>query len=348
VVVQLFAAPGDLDVFFRLGWAMVGDTPAPLPETLCGADSRGPSSDNRVGRLFFGGCTAWRATNGAFVTAGHCVDFDPDSFGALLPDGVLDLNGVVEFNVPLSTTGGATVFASPNDQYAVNVSTVQWRFDGEGQGLGKDWAVFGVFANSNTGLLPHQAYGLPFRVSDASTVGGATIRITGFGVDSTPPGASGGQNAQTMTNQTATGPFVGTSNGNTAADIFHEYETDTMGANSGSPILLDAVNLVLGVHTNGGCVPGSAGNAGTALQVTAFFNALHRFPANTVEYADAGYPFTVGENGDITDPWSTVLEAINACPTSGRVSIVAGDYSETWTATRAMLLDAPVGSVVIH
>ncbi len=50
-------------------------------------------------------------SNGRFLTAGHCVDFDPDQGGPLLPDGILDLSGVVEFNVPASLPNGTTVAA---------------------------------------------------------------------------------------------------------------------------------------------------------------------------------------------------------------------------------------------
>lgn len=342
VVVQLFAAPGDADVSFDLGWVQVGEPGQPGGyQVLCGPDSRVASSDNRVGRLFFGGCTAWRVTNGAFVTAGHCVDFD-------FPDGVLDLFGMVEFNVPPSTTGGATVFASPSDQYMIDLTTVQWRFDGEGQGLGKDWAVFGVFANSTTGLLPHQAYGLPLRVSDAVLAVGATVRLTGFGLDRTPPGALGGHNAQTFTNQTSTGPYRGHFAGNVAADLYHEYEVDSESGNSGGPILWEAFGLAIGVHTTGSCVPGTFGNLGTSLNVSAFRNTLHGFPGGAVECVDFGHPFRGIETGVVTNPWSSVEEGLVASAPGGRVSIVAGTYTETFTATNAALLEAPVGTVVIR
>ena len=36
-------------------------------------------------------CTAWRVTNGAFLTAGHCIDDDPDEDGPMGPDGVPDM-----------------------------------------------------------------------------------------------------------------------------------------------------------------------------------------------------------------------------------------------------------------
>ena len=40
--------------------------------------------------------------------------------------------------------------------------------------------MFGVFANSNTGLLPHQVYGLPFRLTRENPGAGDTIRLAGL------------------------------------------------------------------------------------------------------------------------------------------------------------------------
>ncbi|MCZ7674558.1 MAG: hypothetical protein M5U34_49240 [Chloroflexi bacterium] len=49
--------------------------------------------------------------------------------------------------------------AAPEDQYPINTGSVTWHFEGEGQGLGKDWAVFTVNENANTGLTPFVAQG---------------------------------------------------------------------------------------------------------------------------------------------------------------------------------------------
>jgi len=200
IQIELHVGEGDRGVFIRLDEALEGEfTPPPALRSLCGADSRVASTDNRVGRMYFGGCTAWRISSGAFLTAGHCVDFDPDDDATgcnpLLPDGVLDLSGFIEFDIPASTAGGATLAADPEDQYPVDTSPAFWRFDGGCQGLGKDWCVFGVFPNANTGLLPHQAYGFPFRMTRENPANGNTIRITGCGSDT---------GTQNFTLQTAT------------------------------------------------------------------------------------------------------------------------------------------------
>jgi hypothetical protein len=129
VMLELHIAPEDEGVFVEFDQVIYGE---PLRgyeggiATACGADNRVASTDNRVGRLYFGGCTAWRTTAGVFLTAGHCVDSDPDQGGPAVPNGVLDLSGVVEFNVPASTAGGNTIAANPNDQYPILTNNVAW------------------------------------------------------------------------------------------------------------------------------------------------------------------------------------------------------------------------------
>lgn len=346
VLLRLFVAPGDEGVFVDLdhltaGEFMAGDGFDDL-RSLCGADDRVASTDNRVGRMYIGGCTAWRITSGAFLTAGHCVDFDPDQGGPQLPDGVLDLSGVIEFNIPASLANGTTVAANPNDQYPVNTSGVIWRFDGENQGLGKDWCVFGVFANSNTGLLPHQAYGFPFRMTRENPANGNTMRITGCGSD-------GG--TANFTLQTSTGPYV--TENVSGANIWHEYQVDTTGGNSGSPILWVSNGLTVGIHTNAGC-SATNGNNGTSFEVDALENALRNYIHANARFVDVGHPLPVAESGSAYRPFATVTAGANSVPTGGVVSVVAGNYTaaagNTFTLGadgKAMRLDAPVGTVVI-
>ena len=289
VEIELHADPSDEGVYFVIDAVVVRDPqtfPAPEMtdndgepgiETLCGTDSRVASTEVRTGRLYFGGCTAWLISNGRLLTAGHCVDFDPDQGGPGLPDGILDLNGVVEFNVPASLPDGTTVAADPDDQYPINTGSVVWRFDGSGQGLGKDWSVFTVNDNSNTGLTPFQAQGSFFRTTNDNPAVNDTIRITGMGLDNTPPGSTGNRNAQNFTNQTSTGGYVGQSN--SGSNYWHRYATDTTGGNSGSPIIWNG--FTVGIHTNGGCNSnGTGANSGTSFEVNALENAIDNHPAS--------------------------------------------------------------------
>ncbi len=66
---------------------------------------------------------------------------------------------------PASDANGTINLAAPNDQYPINTTNAVWRYDGCGQGLGKDWSVFAVNPNSNTGPMPHQVYGFPVRMT---------------------------------------------------------------------------------------------------------------------------------------------------------------------------------------
>lgn len=338
VPLELYVAPGDKNVFVRIESVQAGDQ-GPGIDTACGADNRVGSTDNRVGRLFNVGCTAWGISNGAWLTAGHCVDFDPDNTGPLLPNGVLDLSGVLEFNVPASQTNGTLVPAAVNDQYPVDLTSVQWRYDGVNQGLGKDWAIFRVNRNSNTNLLPWQAYGVPFRVTRETPFIDETVRVTGFGGDT---------GTANQTNQTSTGQYKGeTTSGN---DIRMDHKVDTEGGNSGSPIIWEQMNLCIGIHTNGGCQADESGtNAGTSLEVDALENAINNFPGNNTRYADQLHPLRVAEEGTLFRPFASLAAAIAATPTGGIVSLYVGFYGLTsgTLLTRAMTLTAPAGGVLI-
>ncbi len=357
VEIELNIAPDDENVYFVIDGVVVGD-PQDVPtseaihegtepgtESLCGADNRVASNDGRTGRLFFGGCTAWLISNGRLLTAGHCVDFDPDQGGPLLPDGVLDLSGVVELNVPPSQANGTTVAANPDDQYPINTGNVVWRFDGSGQGLGKDWAVFTVGPNSNTGLTPFEAQNGFFRTTNGNPAVGNTIRITGMGSDNTPAGSTGNRNAQNFTNQTNTGGYVGESS--SGSDIWHRYAVDTTGGSSGSPIIWNSNGFTIGIHTNAGCnADGSGANNGTSFEVNALENAIDNHPGSNTTYADK-VRFGATENGTIYHPHDTITEAVTTVSTGGKVSIVTGTYNDTGVFSKQLTMVAPVGSVLI-
>ena len=124
-------------------------------------------------------------------------------------------------------------------------------------GIGNDWGVFEVFANSVTGMMPIDAQGAHFEL--VQDLGPPTIRITGFGVD-----FNNGDRNQTQ--QTHAGPNAGSS-GTTM-----RYQTDTEGGNSGSPVIDEATGNAVGVHTHGGCSTGGGGNnSGTSLFHAAFW-----------------------------------------------------------------------------
>lgn len=368
VEIEVHVAPGEKDIFISVDGLVVGERLAvdvgtvtgetdlegdPGIESLCGSDNRVASTDSRVGRI--SGCTAWLISNGAVLTAGHCADYDPDRDGPLLPDGILDLSGVMEFNIPLSDADGTLNRSDPDDQYPIDTSDVTWNFDGSGQGLGKDWTVFALNPNSNTGLRAHEVQGF-FRLTRQSPTAGSTIRVTGCGVDDTPSGTTGGDNAQNRTLQTSTGPYRGEATGDASVDIYHYYTVDTTGAGSGSPIIWESNGFTLGIHTNGGCEPdGSSYNHGTSFEVDVLEQAVQDFPGSSTVYVDsiASHPSPL-ENGTVLSPYDTVAEAVTTVVSGGRLSIVEGNYyaasGNTFLAGedgKSFLIEAPVGTVTI-
>lgn len=247
VLVEVVAPPnaGPSRVNLATIHAGVAITPE---ETICGAtDDRVLSNDPRAARVVPVGCTVWLIDDCArcFLTAGHCA-------GTSLQ--------VVQFNVPLSTSTGSLQHPPPSDQYAVDLASKQTN---GGQGVGNDWGYFGVHANSTTGLTPYQAQGQSYVLAAPPPfAAGDTIRITGYGTDSSP-------STSNQVQQTNTGPWM------SASGSALNYETDTTGGNSGSPILHEASGTAIGIHTHGGCstTPGS-GNNGTASTLAALQSAL--------------------------------------------------------------------------
>ena len=203
-------------------------------------DDRVLSSDPRDARLMPIGCSAWLFSQhgNTFLTAGHCS-----------PSG----GNVVQFNVPLSSSGGGYRSPSPQDQYVVDGASVQTQAGGPS--LGNDWGFFGAFDNTGTGLSPLAAQGDAHTLASSQISNdGRPIRITGFGTTSPPVSAT-----WNGVQKTHVGPFQGYS-GNVV-----RYTTDTTGGNSGSVILDDNNNQAIGIHTNAGCGTGGGWNNGCNL-----------------------------------------------------------------------------------
>lgn len=235
VLVEVLSAPGTGYNRVAMHGVDAGRIPDPVTaKSICGStDDRVLSSDPRAGRILSIGCTGWLIDDcrHCFLTAGHCASG----------------TSVVEFNVPLSDSNGNINHPSPDDQYTVDASSLQ---DNGGNGVGDDWAYFGVFPNPNTGLTPAEAQGAWYTLVDPPPVSGNDIRITGYGVDSSP-------STYSQVQQTHVGPMV------TSSGTLVQYQTDTMGGNSGSPVIWEQTDQAVGIHTHGGCDSSGGQNSGT-------------------------------------------------------------------------------------
>ena len=187
VTVELFAAPGDTGVRANVTRLMAGVRPEPgfRPATLCDADSRVNTRDDRIGRMFAGGgCTAWLIQNGAVLSAGHCVDGGLGNF--------------LSMNVPASDSDGTTNPSDPDDQFPMIASSQVWELIGD---TGRDWGIFNIGPNNNTGERAHAGRGF-FRITQVVPALNTTLRLTGYGNDDTPAGSTGGNNNDHRTGRT--------------------------------------------------------------------------------------------------------------------------------------------------
>ena len=237
VTIEIVAQPGT--GANRLAMSIVQAEFEPFVDrSICGpTDDRVLSTDNRAARLLPVGCTGWLINdcNSCFLTAGHCSTSNSSIT-------------VVQFNVPLSNSEGSLNHPAPEDQYAFDIASRQ---SNGGQGVGNDYAYFGVFPNSNTGLTPAEAYGDVYQLATPPQNQGQDIRITGYGTT-----GNGVPRQWNQVQKTHAGPyfsFIGT----TLA-----YQTDTTGGNSGSPVINDDTGEAIGIHTHAGCGSNS-GNHGT-------------------------------------------------------------------------------------
>jgi hypothetical protein len=344
LIIEVYSTNPTKDVFYQVD-KIISRKGATKIKTICGVDNRVLSTDVRVARMFAGGgCTAWLMSNGSLLTAGHCVS---DNWGVLN----LGTNVIVEFNVPVSTPGGVTVPSAPQDQYVIDVASVEFELTGADGTTsckaGQDWAIFEVFDNATTGLQPVMAQGDFFRPTTLTPSSTSNIRITGHGNDSNGP------NQNWRAQQTSSDNYDSRVN-NGANGIYYRYETDTEGANSGSPVIKAAnTDFTYGIHTCGGCGATSGTNLGTSFQYDPLEIEMNDFISTTSIHVDK-ISDTNSETGSIFRPFDTVQEAENAAdiagPGSNRIILVKGTYNEVNNILldKAMFLTAPVGNVLIE
>lgn len=361
VQLELHVGPDDKDIFVNLVKMTVGEPAdsssktkdaidsAEASRSLCGDDDRVASTDARVGRIMPVGCTGWIVSNGAHLTAGHCTDGSGNNMQ------------ILEFDVPASLPNGTTSPAPIRHQYPIDPSSINFFNDGPGDVMGDDWAVFACNVNSETQLLPVQAQRDFFRMSRDDDP--SRVRITGYGIDDTPPGTNGPAapccrwdgttctsrdcNSDSQTEQTESGNFMGeTVEGD--SDVIIEYGVDTEPASSGSPVIIDGTDVTVGIHTNGGCSEPFDGNRGTGFEHDDLEHAIETFLGPVVTYVDPGHPHakTLGD-GSVFRPFDEFGKGVATVPERGTLAIMSGQYTVDMTISKAVTLVAPVGAVVL-
>ncbi len=323
VTVELVTAPATSGNFLRIASVVLGLSPAaPTLLTQCGdTDDRIPSDEPSIGRLAPAGCTAtiYNASS-CMVTAGHC----------------LGSNDAVEFNVPLSLPGGAVQHPGPEDQYAVDSASEA----GTASGIGNDWGHFRVFANTETGMLPHEAQQALSPLASEMPPLPVDIQIIGYGVDT---------GAANQTQQISFGPVLD-------FDGSVSHRADTQGGNSGSSIVDIATERTIGIHTHGGCgsSPDST-NEGTLITIAALqlevltcLGIGFQYPLGLIDLVSpqegALLQVQVTSVDDPPDPeTATLLTSVDGGPTSSTPMIHLGD-----DLFEALISPAPCGSVVAY
>lgn len=220
-----------------------------LNKTICGpSDDRVLSNDPKVARASRStgnyGCTATMIGRSCAISVGHCV-------------GSLEK---LSFNVPLSVNTQARP-SKPEDTYYRTKDFLRYKDNG----AGNDWAVIRILPNKITGQYPGDIQGY-HRVNLRNIVRkGDMVRITGHGVDRQ-------DDIRNFAQQTHTGEIVKVGSFWNGSKL--GYTVDTMGGNSGSSIILERTQEIIGVHSHGGCTETGSFNEGTLIAKNKIFKQV--------------------------------------------------------------------------
>lgn len=232
--------------------AQMAAASAPQPESACRGNDGWPLTElggwTFNARLLATGqttaCTAALMANGAFATAGQCLE-QPG------------LVRVVEFDVPPSQADGTVNHPPPSKQYAVT-APLQWARNGRGD----NWGVFATHPNSETGLSALQARQHMALALGAPPQVGQWVALKGFSAD---------QGRDNQVQHRSIGPVRAV----VAERHVLRYALDTsdQGGDWGAPVIHEG--RLVAIHTQSGCdVDGSGANQGTLVTNPGFQAAL--------------------------------------------------------------------------
>lgn len=315
VMIELVAGPRTRNNEVDVLRVLRGDeTPPDNEDSICGTtDNRTPSTHAAVGRIFGIGCTGWIITNAAggsttdklHLSAGHCFA----------------TGQVLQFAVPNSNANCSLVHPPAAKQFAIDSASAQY----VNGGVGNDYWVFKCFANSTTGRTTWQEQAAAFTLATAIPANGTTLRNYGCGVDGTNTNnatgnscsctSSAGTGTRNQTQQTHTGPL------NSVSSSRLNYGFDTCGGNSGSVVLNNSTNLVVGIHTHGGCTSTGGSNSGTAITHSGLQAAIAAMSAGAGVANDncsGAITVAVGNNGTYSTAAATTSTPSWPCGLGGK------------------------------
>mgnify|MGYP000456975786 CR=1 FL=1 len=197
-------------------------------KSICSAtDSREQLFNKPVARLSKStgtkGCTATLIGKSCAITAGHCVKN--------LYRG--------EFNVPNSVDGEA-IAANKEDTFLIDSKSISF----QDEGRGNDWAVFKFSKNKLTGKYPGEVFG-KYEIELYEPTTSEPLRISGYGAhydDNTL--------AYTLLSAVGFADYIGYSEeGRTLLN----HKVDTTPGSSGSSVINERTNKIIGIHGQGGC-----------------------------------------------------------------------------------------------
>lgn len=219
-------------ILFTLLWLLLSFQ-ANAQKSICGeTDDRIPSNNSKMGRVNDGDksvCTVTMIGKKCALTAGHCRWI---------------LNEV-SFNVP-KTRNGDLGRSIDKDRYEVDRDSIFWKENG----VGDDYAVLELLPNKITGEYAGIAQG-HYDVSFDRPKAGDEIFVVGYGKDSEPDRHHSQQIHQASILR--------------LNNSIIEHNVDTRFGNSGSVIIDQVTNKVIGIHTHGACYSGGGSNYGTLI-----------------------------------------------------------------------------------